>query len=51
LSRSQKGEGLAVIIDLEIPEDSISKVEIRLVRSQMRELMIKVLMKVEEKRS
>jgi hypothetical protein len=50
LSKSQKGEGLSVIIDFEIPEHSVSKAEIRLVQSQLRELMIKVLMKGEEKR-
>jgi len=51
LSKSQKSEGLSVIIDFDIPEDSVSKAEIRLVQSQLRELMIKVLMQSEENRS
>jgi len=51
LSKSQKGEGVSVIIDFEIPEDSVSKAEIRLVQSHLRELMIRVLMQSEENRS
>lgn len=45
-----KDEGLSLIIDLDVPEKSVSKEEIKLIRSHLRELMLKLLMMGEEKK-